>query len=205
MDSDSEAIDPLFFIYLISGVGLVSDRLYYLYFRTLQSMEGQQQSLSKFVLGILAASSSFIVTVINLAAALKGVDLGTQVLVLVVSVLGWILFLWIVQQYCIPKRKWKDTRRTVRLGIHLSEISSCLLQITMLDKIPTRYKDLAIQLRNQVVRRLDNALQNSQRIIDQLKDANIYGESLKKIKYDEKATDELLERAKSIMVPVTSQ
>ena len=59
-------------------------------------------------LGIIAGASSFMFTLVNLATAFKGVDLGTQAIVLAGSIGGWILFLWALRHYWTPKKKWTD-------------------------------------------------------------------------------------------------
>jgi hypothetical protein len=110
----------------------VSNRLYYLYYRTLQSIEGQQESLSKFAFGTVAGSVTFVATVVNLVTAIQAVDIGIKLIVLLGSAVASAVILWTVYQYWIPKGKWEDTKSTVRLEIHLSEIRMVIRDLKIL-------------------------------------------------------------------------
>lgn len=177
---------------MIHELDIVSTRLYYMYYRLLQSMAGQQESFSKFTLGTVAASVSFVATLVNIIPAVEGLDLATRLWVLLGSVLFGVLILWGLNQYWIPKTKWEETQATVRLGIHLSEIRSSIQELDLLNTMPRGSRNLASALKSYDLRILDEAIGSIERLIVKLKQMGQYDKALGEIKNTQMSVTELI-------------
>ena len=198
MESEDKQADRVLSLLLVSGIGQVSNRLYYLYYRTLQSIEGQQESLSKFAFGTIAGSVTFVVTVVNLVTSIQAVDVGIKLIVLLGSAVASAVTLWTVYQYWIPKGKWEDTQATVRLEIHLSEIRSVMRDLRILRSMIPRTNQVAQDLEQNDRRILSIAIDHVTRLRKKLEPRGQYLEYLKSIKENENSVNQLIEQAEMI-------